>query len=209
MPNHVANIITIHGDDSTVERIKEFVTNEKGEFDFNKIIPMPERLDIRHDSFGQRGMEYLLGKVDALSLMSEESKKEAIDLGRKYLHNIADYDFPNWYSWRCVKWGTKWNAYDCTSDGNSFTFNTAWHAPLPVFNTLALMFPDAIFDVLFADEDMGANTGHIHYEGSRMETHFPRDLSDDAYAIYIETHPGAEDWLYKDEETGEWKVRED
>jgi hypothetical protein len=76
---------------------------------------------------------------------------------------------PDWYSWCCEHWGTKWNASDPYNSGYGFTFNTAWSTPLPVIEALSNKFPTVIFTVHFADEDLGNNCGSYAYEnGERI-----------------------------------------
>jgi len=44
MPNHVTNVISFPNDEKKVDEIRSFMTDEASglEFDFNKLIPMPE-----------------------------------------------------------------------------------------------------------------------------------------------------------------------
>lgn len=51
MPNHVVNVIT----SDNLDEIKKLCFNEKGEFDFEKIIPMPE--NIFRGNLGQKERE--------------------------------------------------------------------------------------------------------------------------------------------------------
>ena len=46
MPNHITNIIT----STDMKKLKELILNEKGEVDFNKLIPMPKELEITSGS---------------------------------------------------------------------------------------------------------------------------------------------------------------
>jgi len=52
-------------------------------------------------------------------------------------------DSPNWYDWSVDNWGTKWDA--CSMDYEeydgivTFSFDTAWSPPLPVYEALADM----------------------------------------------------------------------
>ena len=57
-------------------------------------------------------------------------------------------------------WGTKWNAYYHESrDDSDFVFDTAWNHPRPVIKALSLKYPEVIFKIAYADEDMGSNLG--------------------------------------------------
>ena len=42
MPNYCDNSLTIYASEETVERIRAFVRSDESEFDFDKVIPMPE-----------------------------------------------------------------------------------------------------------------------------------------------------------------------
>lgn len=90
--------------------------------------------------------------ADLIALLErypEEQAKCHIDLplGRKYLDNLNRYGHTDWYSWSCVKWGTKWNAYECVIDDStdetvlSGSFETAWSPPEGVFRAIAEQFP--------------------------------------------------------------------
>jgi hypothetical protein len=97
MPNHCTNQLTLESGESLFGILSPYLI-DKGEgdfdFDFQKIIPMDEKL-----------------------LEGED-----------------------WYSWRVVNWGTKWDGYDGrfnSDDFSSFSFETAWAPPLPIIKKLA------------------------------------------------------------------------
>lgn len=46
MPNYVATRITVNGDKKTIDQFIEFVKSDRNVFDFNKITPIPEELDV-------------------------------------------------------------------------------------------------------------------------------------------------------------------
>ena len=140
MPNDVVNFITIKGDEKRIHEMLETIKNDElgiGTVDFNKIIPMPESLDIECGSRTDNGlkayMEFLeiytlsdnvAGTVKDLSLLivpieSEEAflrmrtdiPKDDWELGKQAFQNIQKYGCPTWYEWCINNWGTKWNAY--------------------------------------------------------------------------------------------------
>ena len=89
-----------------------------------------------------------------------------------------------------ANWGTKWNA-DNTEilDGNSIEFTTAWSAPIPVIVALSKKYPDVRFAHIWADEDMGCNTGSLVYlNGEIIEECIPEAMSHEAYELYIKCH---------------------
>ncbi len=208
MPNHVANIITINEGDERVKKFLDAVKSEEQEFDFNKIIPMPEELLIESGSSGERGMAFLLGEKSAFDGFCDERREEDIRLGAKYLVNRALYGAKDWYDWRRWHWGTKWNAYDIEVEGNQIRFNTAWNAPVPIYQKLAEMFPDYNIEVVYADEDSGYNAGRLSIEDGECTLYEEEGGSDEAYQCYFETHPWAEDEMHKDE-NGKWVWNED
>ena len=128
MPNWVRTRLTFNGKKNRVAEIKELVKttgkDDEGrndnEFDFNKVVPMPEELDIASSSSGECGMRYLILKDkhliswtdDDRSFMERMEKQkeknpnrfnEDIKLGKKYLRNISKYGYKDWYNFRCDK----------------------------------------------------------------------------------------------------------
>lgn len=130
MPNHVASIVTLKGDEQKIREMLEAIQNDElglGTVDFNKIIPMPESLNIESGSRTDNGLKaysdfidvYVFGKdaEDALKAIknipkeSEEAflkarteSNNAVDLkewelGKAAWNNIQNYGFPTWYEW--------------------------------------------------------------------------------------------------------------
>ena len=109
-------------------------------FDFNRIIPMPSELNIDCKSIGEISLMHMLSEcLDDYKFLidkdiitkywgeiSDNDRVESIELGKKYLINIAKYGYPNCYGWRKKNWGCKWNAMDCNVEGNTITFSTPW-----------------------------------------------------------------------------------
>lgn len=60
MPNHVENIIALKCDERKIREMLEAIKNDDyglGTVDFNKIIPMPESLNIEAGSRTDRGLK--------------------------------------------------------------------------------------------------------------------------------------------------------
>ena len=121
MPNHIENIITLKGDE---QKIREMLTAIQGDdygigsVDFNKIIPMPQSLNIEAGSNTDRGLklykefisEYLFAKRGACipkitSKDLEKSEKDYLqsrrgikadewELGKVAWNNIQKYGAP-------------------------------------------------------------------------------------------------------------------
>lgn len=103
---------------------------------------------------------------------------------RKYGEN-------NWYDWSVSNWGTKWNAYNQSIDGNTLTFDTAWAAPIPVMKKLSKLFPDITFSYKWADEDIGQGVGAAELEdGKMMEVYMPLEGTAEARRFALEIKGG-------------------
>lgn len=195
MPNHVTNRITLSGDKDRIRAMLKVIKNDEvgiGTVDFNKIIPMPESLNIEAGSSTDRGLKaywdfievYTFGKpakqaLESLKNIPVESeqaflrqrkdiRRDEWELGKKAWQNIQNYGSPSWYEWAYANWGTKWNAYgydenEDYSNNDELSFQTAWSAPHPILTKLSEMFPDIEFTHKWADEDIGANCGERTY----------------------------------------------
>lgn len=198
MPNHVRNIIVIEADKAKISEILDAIKNDEkgiGSIDFNKLIPMPESLDIECSSNTRKGLEIfkkfndkaknLIKMIDTIpnskkfifaanakkeiakeiKSMSEEDKK-LFCLGNQAYENIQNYGAPTWYEWSVEHWGTKWNAYDFDYDKDkTIYFNTAWSAPHNILQALSEKYPEVQLEHSWADEDIGYNVGERTYQG--------------------------------------------
>ena len=219
MPNHIVNILRVNGSKEQANKVFAYMKTNHSEFDFNKIIPMPEELNIESSSDGRVGMEYLLYKskdgferyvdtYERIEKLPEERKNKIIELGRRYLSNIAKLGYTNWYDWCNANWGTKWNAYDIEKiDDYTIEFNTAWSGVSDLIRQLSLKFPDVEFEYTYADEDAGYNTGKGTIVNGISEMYYPIGGSKESFEIYFETREWARD--YYELVDGEYKYVED
>lgn len=211
MPNHIENIITLKGDE---QKIREMLTAIQGDdygigsVDFNKIIPMPQSLNIEAGSNTDRGLklykefisEYLFAKRGACipkitSKDLEKSEKDYLqsrrgikadewELGKVAWNNIQKYGAPTWYEWSINNWGTNRNSYGydknlCYGKENHLRFKTAWSAPHKIIKKLSEMYPDVFFTHEWAYEDIGANCGRKCYKGGEQtEEYYPDNMKD-------------------------------
>lgn len=133
MPNWTINVV--HVDD--LEEIKKKVFNDKGELDFDLIIPEPRKKE----------------DCDPKYYVTEDS------------HVQIDDDRPwfNWYDWHCDHWGVKWNcSYDHEGETEStMQFDTPWAEPAPVIRQLSKMFPDQTIRHEYAYEDDGYEEEYV------------------------------------------------
>ena len=205
MSTHVVNHISLHGEPQKIQEMLEAIKSDEigvGSVDFNKIIPMPESLNIEEGSRTDRGLKAYCEFIEVYTFWwrSEKDALEAIEdipveseeiylrlrtdiprdeweLGKTAWNNIRQYGVPTWYYWCIQNWGTKGNTCeygeDC-HDGDMMYFYTAWSAPHPVLEKLTEMFPDIELEHEWADEAIGYNCGRYSYKGGeRIEEYFP------------------------------------
>jgi len=102
-------------------------------------------------------------------------------------HIEAKYGRENcWYKWSLKNWGTKWNAYNTSCEGNKIIFYTAWSAPIDLIKKLSMIFKEIEIELSWADEEIGQNTGRITF----IDGHIAREDSiifgsKEAYDNYV------------------------
>lgn len=186
MPNWVTNrlcIITNNKFDL------ESICNKEDNVDFNKIVPQPLGLyDIIQDNI-KRDIDIYNKYIDNTATQDEidillneyvETKtlsgvKSNLRLYNAKLASTIErmYGSYDWYNWNCENWGTKWNAYNTAITENSpfFTeieFDTAWSTPDPIIKALSVKYPNCVFEVIYADEDWGSNSGNYSYKNGDL-----------------------------------------
>lgn len=205
MPNHIKNKLLIIGSEADVnaviENCKSIEDGKEVAMDFNKIIPMPESLDIESSSWLEEGMKYLLERckpsfiadhdfIVKFEAYPEDRQQKSIELGRKGLSNIAQFNTPTWYEWSHKYWGTKWNAYNTNREGDTITFDTAWNGVPSLMVALSAKFPKVELIYSYADEDTGYNCGRIKItEGQIVTEDYPDGGSNEAYELAFELRP--------------------
>lgn len=96
---------------------------------------------------------------------NDESFKEFISLGEKYLANYEKYGYCHWYDWCEDNWGTKWNAcdvdvfYDEVKEEYEIFFCTAWSVPEGIVEKYSELCKDDEF--YWAYEDDGSEERHV------------------------------------------------
>lgn len=221
MPNHVKNRIRMKG----IAKLPLFGESEDGSkyFDFNKLIPMPESLNITSGSSESDAIAALILTLSKsqrflpVSVKSTDSRiverydtpeklQELLETGLKYAENVVKYGSSSWYDWCVRHWGTKWNAYSLEIvDDDTIKFETAWSNPEPVILKLAEMYPDSYIEHQWADEDAGNNSGSREYVDGCWSGDYDED-DDTAYERYMDLW-GESKCFYKDDE-GHWHRRD-
>lgn len=146
MPNWVLNNVKF----GTDKVLKECLTTENGhtEFDFEKVVPMP---DILRDD-------------------EEENKFDKLTLEEQLLFLKENDGCKDWYNWRCRFWGCKWNASDTFAIGDhEVSFMTPWSLPDEIYKAISKKYNTTV-EVEYADESIGENSGKVLYEnGEQVE----------------------------------------
>lgn len=183
MPNHCECELMLKGATVDIGLFLAFVRTTKERdgreeeivFDFDKILPMPESLQIEAGSRGDDGYLALygtdeqiaealawprwagLGLTDRAKLLVhlEKTAPDSLRIGKQYKANLDRYGCTNWYDWNIKNWGTKWNASDSEEKGGKITFQTAWSPPVPVILATSKQFPKLEFVLRFWEGGAG------------------------------------------------------
>lgn len=229
MPNHVTNILSFKGPKADIQELRNSIKSvnsdgDKIEIDFNKIIPMPNSLNITSGSkvdigiailkFKERGddselikkLNYPWVKAENITtpqqladyfLSQENNKNDYLKEARIALDNLERYGYKDWYSWSVANWDTKWNAYNISEEADDkIYFDTAWSTPFKVINKLSEMFPNVEITLEYADEDFGYNCGIVVFlAGNVLSENIPEGGSSEAYIIATKIQAGNIDEL--------------
>lgn len=200
LPNHVLNIVTLYGDEKMIEQLRKEQMQEgggAGSLDFQKIIPMPESLNIESGSRTKTAIKLYqaanrCGIEEASYAECGERLKEVLQnydkklaerigdfdlegtlrFGKTAVNNLIRYGAATWYEWCIEHWGTKWNGYDLGEgypcEKNQLRFYTAWDAPHPVLQELSALYPDVVLNHRWADEDLSHNLGERNYQAGKV-----------------------------------------
>lgn len=194
MPNHVTNVVSVSDlGGSDLASVHSALLNDERQVDFNVIKPMPDCLrDFSPNSGILSRASMALGLLDepvqdassiseltsnmAFSNAMREATKppreeDAVNIVRA-IENHRKCGYLYWYDWSVEHWETKWNAYDQPEHGydrtaDSFRFQTAWSHPSALITHLSKTCPSVVFDIGYADEDLGSNCGTYTLKNGR------------------------------------------
>ena len=229
MANYYQSSLTLKGERETMEKVFDSIKNDEDKrvIDFDKVIPMPEELNIESNSAAETIIILLMRQArfmmfgpyspevkdawERYEKMDDQRKEENEALAKKYLMNIAKYDYPNWYSWHIGKWGTKWNSIEGYGtqrrEGDTIYFETANGFCEPVIEELSKKYPDVEFIYEAADEDIGSNTIKGTYKNGEFDgVHEHRTPA--AFDIAFEMYPEQKK-DFRQLEDGTWEYNEE
>lgn len=212
MPNHVTNrLIIIGASDEVAKCLAQIQTKYKNDdgvetddimfIDFNKINPIPVELQgtvspmrtISQKDYDAQEARIAKGELSPIEKSFGISRSLTVELATEYL---IQFGANNWYDWQNANWGTKWNGYSQSMDGDVIVFDTAWSTPEPIIAKLSSMFPDLRFEVEYADEDLGHNVGkYVYVDGNCEDETTIEGGSLEAYRMALRIK-GADYYLY-------------
>jgi hypothetical protein len=151
MPNWVSNTLSITGSAEDIADFKEKASQPKTTLWDGK-----EEIDEAVLSF----MNFIAPPQDALAsgeYYGTHGWSEGKEVGRTP---------NNWYEFNSREWGTKWDASDeeLTDESEmylSYSFQTAWAPPTPVFQAMAEQHPTLVFEIHCVEEQGWG----VDYEG--------------------------------------------
>lgn len=195
MPNNIANLISFGDQPGQVAAFHQMLQELRqengvyGSIDFNKLIPMPESLEIEAGSRTDSGLDaycrFIAGDKTAEDFKKAHPAEWA--LGKQAYENIRQYGSPTWYEWCNKNWGTKWNAYSCVElgkDDDTLEFFTAWSSVPIILEALSKKYPDQTISYRWADEDVGSNVGEAVFQnGKLVDSSIPVSGSREAYEL--------------------------
>lgn len=158
MPNWTYNEIKFYSKEDFQKVVRDCFTH--GDFDFNKIIPMPAKLNnTLEDSllsgfrdftneFKRIGDPYKIVDEFATLYSRELTSDEKNRLVNSIL-NYKEFGAATWYDWSWNNWGTKWNSDESGINNKELkiSFKTAWCPPFGIFEGLAKKYPDMICSI--------------------------------------------------------------
>ena len=164
MPNWVSNWVGVSGKKSDVER---FIEKAK----------QPRPTGINEET---KEIEYSPDEQEIFSFWNFIAPpQEAVESGEYFGTNgfvngeQVGKTKNNWYEWNTRQWGTKWDAchlnpQDLEVDGDnasiSYSFETAWSIPEPVFSAMVEQHPELSFSIE-CEEEQGWGAEYSGEEG--------------------------------------------
>lgn len=194
MPNYVTNRLKISGEESLVARIKKDIASvdEEGNssvIDFHKVCPLPKELKgtvspmrtLTQEEYDAQEERIASGNLNENEKRFGISRGLTEELQKEYKKRFKACD---WYDWQIINWGTKWNAMESVDEGDHIYFLTAWSTPLVLIGRLSKKYPEAEFNIRYADENFGHNVGEYTFrDGDIVYEDIPDGGTPEAYLM--------------------------
>lgn len=105
---------------------------------------------------------------------------------------------PNWYTWRCENWGTKWDIgedgvnpyYDYENSILKYSFNSAWSPVVPIAREMSRQYPDVLVEI-FYEESGNVFAGKSSFKNGELLEEVEANDSHD-YRIFCKDELGYE-----------------
>jgi len=148
MPNWCFNQVTFTGTSGDIENLVSHLKSDDTDFDFNKVIPMPQEL--KHI---QSPVKTFKTKAE-VDEYNNQKLPDGFEVGKaitnaKHKALLKKYGHAEWYNWSIEKWGCKWNnGHDVDISGDSdngcvaYGFDTPWGPPEGIYEALREQFPE-------------------------------------------------------------------
>lgn len=192
------------------EQLKTFVEKSKTSksvFTLNGTYPMPQELNIEASSALEYGLEIIrwqkgephslelvldfpwckelgISTIEDLSEHLVSSGHADLSLGQIQYDNLVKYGAKNWYDWRIINWGCKWDTFESEILIDSdylfeVKFSTANGVPSNWLEKVAKEYPKIIFTIIYdfvmAESAIVQHSGKLfdleHYRGKEVKTH--------------------------------------
>jgi hypothetical protein len=194
MPNYITNKLKIFGEKSLVERIKQEISsveedNKVYPINFNQVWPIPNELKgtaspvrtLTQEEYDAQEARIASGDLEEHEKKFGISRGLTKELQEEYKRRFGACD---WYEWQTINWGTKWNAIGALDEGKHIHFLTAWSTPFVLIGRLSKKYPEAEFNVRYADEDFGYNVGEYTFNnGDLVYNNVPDGGTPEAYLM--------------------------
>ena len=135
MPNHCYNKVQLSNNaENDSKQFDELVAKFESGTPFNEILPMPDFSKIKNED-------------GELPVRVEHKNQDGEVMFTTSEFPTSGRSDDRWYDWANRYWGTKWEAYDFSSEEvdeytAEFTFNTAWGPADGVFAKIKQDYPD-------------------------------------------------------------------
>lgn len=185
MPNWCHNTLKVSGPEQQLKDFVEQAKTDEQPLSFGQIIPEPAGLTEREMNTAEnvlpaKAVEAIgddsMVRVQALFSAVEQMPEERLD----------------WYHWRCLKWGTKWDAnFDgppvavtdveearvCDGSGlivdgleAHYSFLTAWSPPEAFCISASVLFSQLTFELTYAEPGCGGAGRYLIKAGKSTYT---------------------------------------
>ena len=147
MPNHCTNRVTISSKDGKEDQFKTVLKAFESDRPFQSLFPQPDWPNTPNEN----------GELPKLREMKNPD-------GSVF---TTTYEFPDgknddrWYDWCYQNWGTKWDAYDFSTNEvdeecgyAEYEFFTAWAPADGIYNKIVEKYPDVSISWFFDEPGM-------------------------------------------------------